>query len=142
MKQEYSAGVIVYCIENDQNLFLLLHYVSGHWDFPKGHLEPGETNQQAAHRELKEETGLTVLLDPLFVEKLTYFFYNAHIQQKVYKTVTFFLGKANSKKVIISFEHKGFVWLPYNQALQQLTYKNAQVILQEAEKTLKNECVK
>jgi 8-oxo-dGTP pyrophosphatase MutT (NUDIX family) len=32
------------------------------WVLPKGHVEPGETREQAAIREVKEETGLTVTI--------------------------------------------------------------------------------
>lgn len=37
---------------------LLVRYQSGSWAFPKGHLEDGETSQQAAIREVYEETGV------------------------------------------------------------------------------------
>ena len=39
--------------------FLLLHYASGHWDFPKGNVEAGETEVETVKREIFEETGIT-----------------------------------------------------------------------------------
>ena len=36
MIKETSAGIVLYRKENTKNLFLLLHYPSGHWDFVKG----------------------------------------------------------------------------------------------------------
>ncbi len=39
---------------------LLTNVVSRGWDLPGGHIEPGETPEQALVRELKEETGATV----------------------------------------------------------------------------------
>lgn len=56
MKKEKSAGAVII---NDKKV-LLLHYSSGHWDFPKGHIEKGETELETAKREVKEETGLDI----------------------------------------------------------------------------------
>ena len=36
MIEETSAGIVLFRKENLKNLFLLLHYPSGHWDFVKG----------------------------------------------------------------------------------------------------------
>ncbi|MEF2277865.1 NUDIX hydrolase [Deinococcus sp. YIM 134068] len=45
---------------------LLVRYRSGAWAFPKGHVEPGETLEQTAVREVAEETGVTArILAPL-----------------------------------------------------------------------------
>ena len=57
--QQYSGGLITYRDKDGITEFLLLHYVGGHWDFPKGKLEIGEDAVAAAHRELEEETGYT-----------------------------------------------------------------------------------
>ncbi len=53
MKREFSAGVVVYYHNNNDIQFLLLHYEAGHWDLPKGHLEPNESTYDAALRELR-----------------------------------------------------------------------------------------
>ncbi len=50
--KEKSCGTIVYHKKNDKYEFLLLHYPEGHWDFPKGHIETGETEIETALREL------------------------------------------------------------------------------------------
>jgi len=60
VRKERSAGFVVFTEREDgKRLYLLLHYPSGHWDFPKGHVEEGESEIRAALRELREETGLT-----------------------------------------------------------------------------------
>lgn len=135
MKKHISAGIVVYYKENREILYLLLHYDAGHWDFPKGHLENNETNEQAAHRELKEETGLTATLNPDFECSISYFFVDHH-KNKAYKTVYFFTGQVNTKEVTLSHEHKGFEWLPYKGALEQLTYDNAKEVLQKVHQFL------
>ena len=60
MIKETSAGIVLYRKENTKNLFLLLHYPSGHWDFVKGKMEKNETTHETAIRETKEETGITI----------------------------------------------------------------------------------
>ena len=47
---------------NGSGEVLLIRYPGrrGSWDFPKGHIDPGETNQIAAVREVLEESGVTV----------------------------------------------------------------------------------
>ena len=59
MIEETSAGIVIFRRENSKILFLLLHYPSGHWDFVKGKMEKGESVQQTAIRETKEETGIS-----------------------------------------------------------------------------------
>ena len=74
MKREFSAGVVVFSMRNKTIEYLLLHYASGHWDFPKGHIEKGETKQETALRELKEEAGMSAQLCEGFEDSFEYFF--------------------------------------------------------------------
>lgn len=130
MIKQQSAGIITF-IENEYEiLYLVLHYLSGHWDFPKGKLEPNETLVQAAVRELQEETGLAATMLPGFQESLHYMFKERG--KLIEKTVTFFVGKTDTQAIRLSYEHNGYLWLPYEQAHAKLTYKNAQEILKQA----------
>ena len=56
-KREFSAGGLI--IENGKTLLIMMRNLKGErvWTFPKGHLEPGETPESAAAREVLEETG-------------------------------------------------------------------------------------
>ena len=58
MIEETSAGIVIFRKENSKNMFLLLHYPSGHWDFVKGKMEKGESTHETATRETEEETGI------------------------------------------------------------------------------------
>jgi bis(5'-nucleosidyl)-tetraphosphatase len=131
MKHQYSAGIIVYTKASNTILYLLLKYGAGHWDFPKGKIEKGETKQQAALRELKEETNLTAHIDEGFEETIQYFFTGLD-SKKTKKTVYFFTGYALTTDVNLSDEHTDFAWLPYKDALEKLTYDNAKKILKKA----------
>lgn len=127
-----SAGVIIYR-ETDESLeYLIINHENGdHWDFPKGKIEPGESKKEAAMRELKEETNLSATLLDGFETTFSYFFTD-HDGQKCKKTVTFFAGQAGDEPVRLSYEHVDYAWLPCEEALEQLTYTNAQQALQEA----------
>jgi 8-oxo-dGTP pyrophosphatase MutT (NUDIX family) len=131
--QEKSCGAIV----ENKGKYLLLHYTSGHWDFPKGHVEEGETEKETAIRELKEETGITKIeIMPNFRETFSYYF-SVHKQTKK-KEVVFFLMRTPQEKVTLSHEHKGFEWLEYNDAIERLTFKNAKFLLKKANELLNN----
>ena len=131
--QEHSAGTVV--IKDSK--YLLLHYDSGHWDFAKGHLESGETPEQAALRELKEETGIEdAEVLPGFVEKIKYFFKREG--KTVAKEVIFFIARAKTDKVKLSFEHKDYVCLPFKEAVEKLTFNTAREVLRKADAFLKN----
>jgi len=60
MKKEYSAAGIVICKNEGKLSVLLIKDRFGKWTWPKGHIEKGETPQEAAEREIKEEVGLEV----------------------------------------------------------------------------------
>ena len=69
MLHEKSCGAIVYRKSHGNTEILLIKHVnSGHWSFPKGHVEGNETELETAQREIKEETGIDVILDPTFRE--------------------------------------------------------------------------
>ena len=61
MTHEKSCGGIVYRkFHGNTEILLIKHVKSGYWSFPKGHVENGETEEETAKREIKEETGLSV----------------------------------------------------------------------------------
>ena len=126
MKKEYSAGAVIYCLDKAKRKieYLALHYGAGHWGFCKGKLDPGENNQEAALREIKEETGLDVNLDSNFEHRL-YYKFRSREGELVSKEVTFFTAQTSVKKITLSFEHSDYEWLPYEEARQKLTHDNS-----------------
>ena len=137
MIKETSAGIVLYRKENAKNLFLLLHYPSGHWDFVKGKMEKNETTHETAIREAKEETGIT---DITFAENFEEWIeYNFKYQgELVQKKVVFFLAETKTKEIKISHEHSGYVWMDYNASMEKTTFDNAKTVLTKAEKLLSN----
>lgn len=132
---ETSAGVVLYRYENLDNLFLLLKYPSGHWDFAKGHREMWETNKQAAVRELAEETGIK---DIIFVKGFKKRIYYSYLSagRMIKKQVIFFLGRTLEEDVRLSDEHLEYVWLNYEESLERVTFDNAKRILVSAHRFL------
>lgn len=128
---EHSAGIVVFYEENGQRFYLILKYPAGHFDFPKGHLEKGETEIVAAIRELTEETGISdvEILKP-FREEI-YYTYDLNGKPSN-KMVAYFLGKTSGKNVTLSHEHHDFVWLPYDVALEKITFENSRKVLEKA----------
>ena len=137
MIEAISAGIILVNENGSEKQFLLLNYPTGHWDFIKGGIEDGESLQQTAIRETREETGITdIEFIEGFKEEIEYFFRAEN--QNVHKKVIFFLAKTNSKNVTLSHEHLDSVWLNYNDALKKLTYDNAINLLKKSNTFLLN----
>jgi bis(5'-nucleosidyl)-tetraphosphatase len=131
MIHEKSCGAVVF-FKGVQVDFLLLQYEAGHWDFVKGNVEPNESEIETVFRELQEETGIaaTQTIDG-FRERIQYFYRRQG--ETVQKEVIFYLIEADTEKVQLSFEHVGYSWLDYNNALEKLTFKNAKDVLKKAE---------
>jgi bis(5'-nucleosidyl)-tetraphosphatase len=140
MLMERSAGAVIFWIKYPRDVnFLLLKYSAGHWDFPKGNIENGEDETQAAYREIREETGIeNVVFMKGFEKKVTYNYRRE--QNLVRKEVIFFLAKANSQRVILSNEHIAYSWNKFDNALAKLTYRTAKDILINANNFLKDIC--
>ena len=141
MPKEKSAGAVIFRTENGKPYYLLLRYYSGHWEFAKGHIEKGESNEETVRREIEEETGIKeIKIIPGFKEYVKYFFrasYDLVDEEKkkapwIFKLVVFYLVQTKETEVKISKEHKDFIWLPFEDALKKLTYKNAKEILKKA----------
>jgi len=127
LREEKSVAAIVYY----EDEYLLLKYGLGHWEFVKGHIESGETEEDTIMRELREETGIS---DAEFVNgfKENYDYKFDFKGQKIHKKVSCYLIKSNTKGVKLSFEHEDFIWLPIDEAIRIATYKNAKELLRKA----------
>jgi 8-oxo-dGTP pyrophosphatase MutT (NUDIX family) len=138
MAQEVSAGGIVFRRGPSGPEFLLLKYGAGHWDFPKGHLEEGETALQAAKREIQEETAIPPESQDFilgFKDLVSYFYRRGPALVK--KDVHFFIVEVPAgQDVKLSHEHLDHAWLPPDQAEERLTFKTARELLRSAKRFL------
>jgi bis(5'-nucleosidyl)-tetraphosphatase len=121
--------------DNSEPEYLLLHYSAGHWDFPKGNIEAGENEKQTATREIREETGITdVEFFDGFRMKIEYKY--RQDKKLVRKEVMLYLVRTHTRQVILSHEHIGFAWRKFDEAMRQLTYRNAMNLLSAAKEYL------
>ena len=135
MQKEKSCGIILFRKHGSDVKYLLLHYLAGHWDFSKGHVEENETEQETALRELKEETGIADAgIFPGFRHEVSYYF-KQH-SQTIFKEVVYFLAETNAKEVAISDEHIGYGWLSYENAMKKMTFRNSKDMLEKAHEFL------
>ncbi len=142
MLEEVSAGVLVYRVVGVAK-FLLLHYPAGHWDFPKGHVEEGETTTETALRELREETGINeeeVKLKEGFEETIDYVYKKN--DELAHKKVIFFLGETEKEAIQISEEHQGYDWVAFDEAKERVTFQNARKLLTKSRAYLRDKDVK
>lgn len=127
MTKEKSCGAVIF---NNEDKVLIVKHNAGHWDFPKGHMEPGETEIDTALREVKEETNIDIEI----VEKYRY---ESHYSPKenVEKTVVFFIAKNKSDNLIKQdAEIANIGWFSHDEALDIITYDNAKELYSKAYK--------
>lgn len=133
--EERSAGALLFNETSAGRRYLLLKYPAGHWDFPKGAVEKGETPEQTMVREVQEETGLVNVVPVAGFRKVIEYYYKRD-SRTVHKEVTFFLAQSREDKVVLSFEHRDYAWLSYEEALKVVSYSNSIRLLRAAEDLL------
>ncbi len=129
MKKEKSCGAVVYRrAEDGYEILLVKHINGGHWSFPKGHVENGETEYETAHREILEETGISVYLDDAFRETVTYSPLKDVMKEVVYFAATPTRGEAAAQPEEITEAR----WVSAEQALELLTHDANKMVLKRA----------
>ena len=112
--------------------FLLIRDPYGRWGLPKGHLEDGESAEEAAAREVREETGLDeVVLGPALGTIDWYFSLRGEV---IHKFCDYFLMTSN-EGVPDPEVKEGItecVWLPVEKAIQTVAYDNARQVVRKA----------
>ena len=133
---EKSCGaIIVYKDKNSDNSYkvLLVRNNNGrNYSFPKGHVEKGETEEQTAIREIKEETGLDVEIVDSFREVSDYCPFG-----NIKKRVVFFMAQAFTDKVVIQKEEiDSYKWVDLFEAHNICTYENDLRVIKKAKENL------
>ncbi len=111
------------------------------WEFPKGGVEPGESDREAAERELREETGIAAgqySLRQGFREEEHYMFTGGREGDRrlISKRVIYFLAEAHTDRVHLSHEATEFRWLAYEEAQRLLRFPQKRRVLERAESWL------
>ena len=130
MQLEKSCGGVVFTRENGEVRYVIIRHRAGHCGFPKGHMEPGETEKQTALREIREEVGLQCTLMEGFRQQDQY-----PLPKKpgTMKQVVYFLAEYEGQTLRPQPEEVAQIaLLPYAQALKQLTHQQSKNILMDA----------
>ena len=125
MKHEHSAGAVLYTMRQGVPHFVLVVEKSGYCGFPKGHLEGEETEEQAALREILEETNINAELITDF--KISDEYMKA---KRTKKHVTYFAAYFTDQEPSnISGEVRAVYFLPYDKAMDKLSFESSKDIL-------------
>lgn len=127
MKREFSAGGIVF---KGNKVLLTQHSQNHHWSFPKGLIDPGQTTEQTAIREVREEGGVNAEI----VDKVGYSKYVYTLDgEKIFKVVTYFLMKYVSGKIEDhDWEVENLGWFSPEEALKKLSFSQDKELLKKA----------
>ena len=130
MTYAHRAGAVLYTVRDGELRYLLVRESLGHIGFPTGHLEAGETVQDAALREIREETGLRAELSAGFRQELIYSLRNGN----KWKRVTYFAARYDpAEEPQQTGEVAQVMELSYADAIEALTYRNTKNLLEQAD---------
>jgi 8-oxo-dGTP pyrophosphatase MutT (NUDIX family) len=130
--RETSAGGVVYRREEGVPLFLLIRDSYGNWGFPKGHLESGERADQAAVREVREETGLRELALRGTIDTIDWYF---RFRGRLIHKVCHFYLMETAESATAPQQAEGITacqWVAYDTAETSVSYANARHVLRRA----------
>ena len=131
-QRETSAGGVVYRLQDGSALFLLIKDSYQNWGFPKGHLETGERAEDAALREVREETGIDDLALRGRIETIDWYF--RFRGQLIHKVCHFYLMETN--QATTNPQHAEGItacrWVSYEDARSAISYANARKVLGRA----------
>ncbi len=132
---QVSAGGVAFRQVENRIEVALISVGEDRWQLPKGTVEKEETNEDAARREVREETGVeTELIAP--IEKTEYWYFTSKHDQRIryHKFVYFFLMRYRSGDVSDhDFEVNEARWVEINEAQQMLSFKNEQQVVAKAQ---------
>lgn len=128
--KEICFGIIPIREVNQEKKVLLVQHRAGHWGFPKGHALPGEKDQEAAIRELFEETGLIIqafLNTPPIVEEYSFI----KNQKKISKQVIYYQAYVKGTLKIDENEIITANWFFLKEAQERATFTECKMMIRE-----------
>jgi 8-oxo-dGTP diphosphatase len=132
IRHQVSAGGVVARPGEALELCLIRPAGRRAWTLPKGWVEPGETHQVAALREIREETGIEGVIDG-DLDSIEYWFSSRDDHVRVHKVVHFFLVRfVAGDTAQHDHEVAEAAWFPVERALDRMTYPNERQIVRKA----------
>jgi 8-oxo-dGTP diphosphatase len=132
---QHSAGGVAVRINDDRPEIAVIRTAEGgRWQLPKGIVDPGESAEQAAVREVREEAGIDCeIAEPL--DTIEYWFVASYDgpKKRYHKTVSFYLMNYISGDVA---DHDHEVtearWVGFDEALSMLSFQNEKAVVEKA----------
>ena len=138
IRYQAAGGIVIR--ENGEWFLLLERPGRRELRLPKGHIEPGETREQAAVREVQEETGyaeVTILAD---LGSYTHTFYDYLKDREVTRTESYFLMRLDSEQAYSGpqYAHENFQckWVKRDEAERLTTYESEREFIRRAQRAL------
>ncbi len=124
VREPTAGGVVFRRNANKEIEILLIQDAKDRWTIPKGHIEPGETAQQTAKREIGEEAGLPNVEVLGWLGKI-HFRYR-RVDKLVLMTTQIYLVRAMGDTNAIQKEEwmNGIKWFSFNDALEKIEYED------------------
>lgn len=135
MNHEYSAGAVVFKRERGKLKYLLIKSFTGVFGFPKGHIEEGETEEEAAVREVFEETGIKIRLLNGFERRNEY---PVPFLKDTIKHVVYFVGEyVSGEPTPQENETSGVYFFTKEVAIKKFYFDNLKRMLRDADTFVK-----
>ena len=133
-RAESFGGVVYRCAAGEGvEVIVVGRKDPGIYGLPKGTPNPGESVEQTALREVREETGLETDIEAK-IDAIEYWFARASIDTRFHKFVHFYLMRPTGGDTSLhDHEHDFVEWLPVEEAKALLTYHNEVRVLEKAQ---------
>lgn len=124
VREPTAGGVVFRRNDGGEVEFLLYQDARDRWTIPKGHIEPGETAQVTARREITEETGLKNLEVHGWLGKVNFRY--RRIDKLVLMSTQVYLVKALDPHEKLQKEEwmNGLKWFSFHDALDEVEYED------------------
>lgn len=140
VRDEHSAGGVVLrpTPQGVPEVVLIATHEGQRWALPKGHIEPNERPEEAARREVQEETGVRArALAPLDTVDYWYRWKGQEGDMLIHKYVHFYLMAYEGGDVRNhGWEVDDARWVPLPQAVEMVSYKDEQGLLKKAQQMI------
>ena len=137
---EVSCGGVPFLLSNGEPEYLLVLHNGPYkyWAFPKGRQNEGETYEETAIREIREETGTTKfkIIKQLISDSI---YFPKRGTKTIVKKVVFFLVKFQTREIKLSLEHINWQWVNFEKALSMLTFEDYKRVLIESNEIILSE---